>query len=107
MCSVGDQTDVSRVCHRVRLAAQSGVVSAQYAVDFAALQVKVAEGALLPSLNAQGTLQRANEPTTQIARQKEASIGLAATAPIYQGGAEYAAVRQAKEVLARPASRWT
>jgi len=75
------------------------VVSAQYAVDFAALQVKVAEGALLPSLNAQGTLQRANEPTTQIAHQKEASIGLAATAPIYQGGAEYAAIRQAKEVL--------
>ncbi len=75
------------------------VVSAQYAIDFAALQVKVAEGALLPSLNAQGTLQRANEPTTQIAHQKEASIGLAATAPIYQGGAEYAAIRQAKEVL--------
>jgi outer membrane protein len=75
------------------------VVSAQYAVDFAALQVKVAEGALLPSLNAQGTLQKSNEPTTQIAHQKEASIGLAATAPIYQGGAEYAAVRQAKEVL--------
>jgi outer membrane protein len=75
------------------------VVSAQYAVDFAALQVKVAEGALLPSVNAQGTLQRANEPTTQIKRQDEASVGVSATAPIYQGGAEYAAVRQAKEVL--------
>jgi outer membrane protein len=75
------------------------VVSAQYAVDYAALQVKVAEGALLPSLNAQGTLQRSNEPTTQLKRQDEASVGLAATAPIYQGGAEYAAVRQAKEVL--------
>jgi outer membrane protein len=75
------------------------VVSAQYAVDYAALQVKVAEGALLPTLNVQGTLQRANEPTPQIAHEKEASIGLSATAPIYQGGAEYAAVRQAKEVL--------
>ena len=75
------------------------VVSAQYAVDYAALQVKVAEGALLPSVSAQGTLQRANEPTTQAKRQDEASVGLAATAPIYQGGAEYAAVRQAKEVL--------
>ncbi len=39
------------------------VVSAQYAVDYAALQVKVAEGALLPSVNAQGILQRSNEPT--------------------------------------------
>ena len=75
------------------------VVAAQYAVDYAALQVKVAEGALLPSVAAQGTLQRASEPTTQVSRQNEASIGLSATAPIYQGGAEYAAVRQAKEVL--------
>ena len=75
------------------------VVAAQYTIDYAALQVKVAEGALLPSVNAQGTLSRANEPTSQLARQTEASIGLKATAPIYQGGGEYAAVRQAKEVL--------
>jgi outer membrane protein len=80
------------------LARNPDVVSAQYAVDFAALQVKVAEGALLPSVNAQGILQRANQPSTQANRQDEASIGIAATAPIYQGGAEYAAVRQAKEV---------
>jgi outer membrane protein len=80
------------------LARNPDVVSAQYAVDFAALQVKVAEGALLPSVNAQGILQRSNEPTTLARRQDEASIGLAASAPIYQGGAEYAAVRQAKEV---------
>ncbi len=81
------------------LARNPDVVSAQYAVDFAALQVKVAEGALLPSVNAQGILQRSNEPSTQANRQDEASIGIAATAPIYQGGAEYAAVRQSKEVL--------
>ncbi|HLL28833.1 MAG TPA: TolC family outer membrane protein [Xanthobacteraceae bacterium] len=75
------------------------IISAQYAIDYASLQVKVVEGALLPSVNVQGTLQRSNEPTTQIKRQDEASIGLSATAPIYQGGAEYAAIRQAKEVL--------
>lgn len=75
------------------------VVAAQYAIDYAALQVKVAEGALLPTVNAQGVLSRANEPTNQVSRQNTASIGVAATAPIYQGGAEYAAVRQAKEVL--------
>ncbi|HVT56723.1 MAG TPA: TolC family outer membrane protein [Xanthobacteraceae bacterium] len=75
------------------------VVAAQYAIDFAALQVKVAEGALLPSVNAQGVLARNNEPQVSIARQTEASVGLNATVPIYQGGGEYAAVRQAKEVL--------
>jgi outer membrane protein len=81
------------------LARNPTVVSAQYAVDYAALQVKVAEGALLPSVNAQGILQRSNEPQQGLQRVDEASIGLAATAPIYQGGAEYAAVRQAKETL--------
>jgi outer membrane protein len=75
------------------------VVAAQYAIDYAALQVKVAEGALLPTVNAQGVLARANEPQIGINRQTEASVGLNASAPIYQGGGEYAAVRQAKEVL--------
>jgi outer membrane protein len=75
------------------------VVASQYAIDFAALQVKVAEGALLPTVNAQGVLSRSNEPQIGVARQTQASIGLSASAPIYQGGGEYAAVRQAKEVL--------
>lgn len=75
------------------------VVAAQYTIDYAALQVKVAEGALLPSVNAQGVLARNNEPQIDVKRQTEASIGLNATVPIYQGGGEYAAVRQAKEIL--------
>lgn len=75
------------------------VVAAQYAIDYAQLQVKVAEGALLPSVDAQGVLSRSKNPSTQISRQTEASIGIGATVPIYQGGAEYAAVRQAKELL--------
>lgn len=76
-----------------------GVVAAQYAIDFATLQVKVAEGALLPSVNAQGVLSRSNEPQLGTNRLSQASVGLSASAPIYQGGGEYAAVRQAKEVL--------
>jgi outer membrane protein len=75
------------------------VVAAQYAIDFAALQVKVAEGALLPTIDAQGVISRNKNPTTQVSRQTEASIGIAASVPIYQGGAEYAAVRQSKELL--------
>ena len=49
--------------------------------------------------NAQGVLARNNEPQIGVTRQTEASVGVAATAPIYQGGGEYAAVRQSKEVL--------
>ena len=75
------------------------VVAAQYAIDFAVLQVKVAEGALLPTVNAQGVLSRVTEPQTGISQQTSASVGVAATAPVYQGGLEYATVRQAKETL--------
>jgi outer membrane protein len=75
------------------------VVAAQYAIDFAALQVKVAEGALLPTVNAQGVLSRSNEPQIGTSRTTQAAVGLNATAPLYQGGGEYAAVRQAKELL--------
>jgi outer membrane protein len=75
------------------------ILAAQHAIDFAQLQIKVAEGALLPSVNAQGVMDRTNDPQIGISRQNTASVGIAATAPIYQGGQEYAAVRQAKEVL--------
>lgn len=91
--------------HSFNTAVQDGiqqhpaVVAAQYAIDFAQLQIKVAEGALLPSIDAQGVISRTKNPTAQVSRQTEASIGVGATVPIYQGGAEYAAVRQAKEVL--------
>jgi outer membrane protein len=50
-------------------------------------------------VNAQGVIARNNEPQIGVKRQTEASVGLNATVPIYQGGGEYAAVRQAKEVL--------
>ncbi len=75
------------------------IVAAQYAIDYAALQVKIAEGALLPSVNAQGVISRSNEPLLGTSRTNMASVGLAATAPVYQGGGEYATVRQAKETL--------
>ena len=75
------------------------VVNAQYNVDAATSQVKIAEGALLPNLSLQGNVTQNWMPSVNIDKQFTASALAQVTVPIYQGGAEYAAIRQAKETL--------
>jgi outer membrane protein len=77
------------------------VTTSMYNVDVAALQVKVAEGALYPTLAAVGSVQKSLGPTTQLGIIESLNASLAAqlSVPIYQGGAEYAAIRQSKETL--------
>ncbi|WP_051949489.1 TolC family outer membrane protein [Methylosinus sp. PW1] len=73
----------------------------RYQEDAAALSVKVAEGALLPtlSLNAQIIQQfdyLTGQPGTNVFYAQGA---LQLNAPLYQGGGEFASIRQAKEQL--------
>jgi outer membrane protein len=75
------------------------VTSAQYNVDAALLQVKVAEGALYPTLSLQGSVQKTLNSTLTATEALNASIIGQLTVPIYQGGAEYSAIRQAKETF--------
>ena len=73
-----------------------------YNVDVALLQVKVAEGALYPTLQAVGNVQKnIGASTNSLAVLESLSGTLAAqlTVPLYQGGAEYSTIRQAKETL--------
>jgi outer membrane protein len=81
------------------LAQHPTILASAYAVDIATLQVKIAEGALLPVLAAQASVSRDVNSTPGLKRQDEARGSVNLTVPIYQGGAEYAAVRQAKESL--------
>lgn len=69
------------------------ILQAKYNVDASGYSVKSAEGALLPGVNVQGSVQRADtgETTSTIAAQ--------ITIPLYQGGAASGRVRQAKELL--------
>ena len=67
-------------------------------VDVAQHNVKYVEGALLPQLGLQGGASR-NFDNPQYKTLNSASVGLNLTVPIYQGGGEYAKVRQAKEQL--------
>jgi outer membrane protein len=75
------------------------VTAATYGIDVAYLQVKINEGALFPTLVFQGSVQQANQPAAGVANQFVASAVGQLNIPIYQGGAEYALIRQSKETL--------
>src|SRR5690349_2967490 len=61
------------------------VTSAQYNVDAALLQVKVAEGALYPTLSLQGNVQQSNESSLLQLKTFNASVLGQLSVPIYQG----------------------
>src|SRR5262249_56622416 len=85
----------------VGTATHPAVTSAQYGVDSALLQVKVAEGALYPTLALQGNVAQSYEPSLLGLKTFNASMIGLLTVPIYQGGAEYSLIRQAKEANPR------
>src|SRR5246500_4751561 len=60
-----------------------GVTAAMYGVDVNFLQVKINEGALLPQLNFQASVQQAYEQTMTIPRSFGASAAVQATIPLY------------------------
>lgn len=61
--------------------------------------VRIATSVLLPSLDLEGTLSHVDEPSLAIDRQSTASASLRLRVPLYQGGGEYASVRQNKRVV--------
>jgi len=77
------------------------ITTATYNVDVAVEQVKIQEGALYPNLSLNGSLQKNFGSTTNLASLEALSGSVVGqlTVPIYQGGAEYANIRQAKETL--------
>jgi outer membrane protein len=68
-------------------------------VDAAELQVKIAEAALGPTLALQAQVQQQYDGKTSNDQAFTASVTATLTVPIYEGGAVYSQVRQAKETL--------
>ncbi|HEV2627273.1 MAG TPA: TolC family outer membrane protein [Pseudolabrys sp.] len=85
----------------VGIGTNPSVAAAQYNVDVALRQVKVAEGALLPNLSVQGSVQKSwlGVGVLSTMESYNASVLGTLTVPVYQGGAEYSLIRQAKETL--------
>src|SRR5690348_1102125 len=75
------------------------VLASMYGVDVAELAVKVSEGALYPNLGLTASYTQSYDTQPQSLRQTNVSILGQLTVPIYQGGAEYSAIRQNKETL--------
>jgi outer membrane protein len=88
------------VAVQLALAEHPQVQAALHAVDAAALQVKLVEGELYPTLNLVGSVQsNYNELGVPGLRIFNASIVGQLSIPIYEGGEVYARARQAKETL--------
>ncbi len=75
------------------------VLAAMYGVDIAELAVKISEGALYPNLALTAGVTKSYLPVYNINKQTIASVVGTVTIPIYQGGAEYSAIRQSKETV--------
>jgi outer membrane protein len=88
------------VAAQLALAEHPEVQAALHAVDAAALQVKLVEGELYPTLNLVGSVQNNyNDLGIPGLRIFNGSIVGQLSIPIYQGGEVYARTRQAKETL--------
>lgn len=77
------------------------VIAAMYGLDISHLQIKINEGALFPTLTLQGSVTKSYETSPTTLQTLNAVAAAQLTVPIYQGGAEYALIRQSKETLAQ------
>src|SRR6516162_6765859 len=75
------------------------VLAAMYGVDVAELAVKINEATLYPNLGLTATYAQNYQTIPQELRTTNVSILGQLTIPLYQGGAEYSAIRQNKETL--------
>jgi outer membrane protein len=82
-------------------ATNPAVTTAEYNVDVALQAVKVAEGALYPTVSVQGSFTQnwLSSQSLSVMNSYNASVLGTVSVPIYQGGAEYSLIRQAKETL--------
>jgi outer membrane protein len=77
------------------------VTASMYGIDVNYLQVKINEGALLPTVTVQAGITQSYQQTLTVFRTTTASAIATASVPIFQGGVEYALIRQSKENLAQ------
>jgi outer membrane protein len=75
------------------------IAASRHGVDAASLRVKVAEGELLPVISLEASMSRDYDSGPNVDRSASASVFGRLTVPIYQGGGEFARIRESKETL--------
>lgn len=77
------------------------VLAARHAVEAAQSDVGAAEGRLLPTLSLEGARSRGRDVNELTQQSDVRSIGVQLSIPLYQGGADYAGVRERKQQAGR------
>ena len=77
------------------------VTASMYGIDVNYLQVKINEGALLPTVTVQAGVSTGYQQSLTVFRTNTASALATVSVPIFQGGVEYSLIRQSKENLAQ------
>ncbi|AFK53749.1 TolC family outer membrane protein [Tistrella mobilis] len=77
------------------------VRAARYTVDVAEQQVNSAEATRMPQVSVVGSHQRERDSSYALDRTEDSRIVAQVTVPLYQGGGEFAGIRQAKETRAQ------
>lgn len=75
------------------------IIATTFSLAAAQDDVDVSFAGLLPSVDLLARADRVEEPQATLSWQRSASIGLSVTVPLYQGGAEYARVRAARQTV--------
>lgn len=75
------------------------VTAAEHGVDVAALQVKINEGSLYPTVTVQASVQQSYDTSINTSRNFAGAVVGQISVPLYQGGQEFALIRQAKETV--------
>jgi outer membrane protein len=77
------------------------IAAANFGADAAALQIRIAQGDLLPTVGVQAGWAKRWEPTSALDESSSASIVGRISVPLYDGGVAYSRSRQAKETAAQ------
>ncbi len=75
------------------------LTASEFAVDVALSDVRVAQAALLPTLDLSATASYIDEPAINVEDQFDTRFEATFTIPLYQGGAAYSQVRQNKQIV--------
>jgi outer membrane protein len=73
--------------------------AARFELRAAEAAVAAARAAFRPRLAMTGEVSHVEEPSAQVGSQSDASLGATLQLPLYQGGGEYARLRQGKELV--------
>lgn len=74
------------------------LMSARFAEEASRHAIREAKGALLPSLSVEGDYTYADKPSSSLSSSENATVTGRLTIPLYQSGAVYSQVRQAKQL---------